>query len=126
MSTLMDGGRRTADGLSAHLPNGERVKRSHVSRSHGPPAASRRAEAGWIPCREYRAVYVACIINTNTTHIRTPLVGDPQRPPHQVPAAKLLYVQLKLDYTKNPDVKNLDDFKMLLGEKRNTSCWSGH
>ena len=41
-------------------------------------------------------------------------------------AAKLLYVQLKLDYTKNPDVKNLDDFKMLLGEKRNTSCWSGH
>ena len=40
-------------------------------------------------------------------------------------AAKLLYVQLKLDYSKNPEVKNLDDFKMLLGEKGATAYWTG-
>ena len=40
-------------------------------------------------------------------------------------AAKLLYVQLKLDYSKNPDVKNLDDLRVLLGEGGATSYWAG-
>jgi len=39
-------------------------------------------------------------------------------------AAKLLYVRLTADYTKNPDVKSLDDLKKLLGDGGATGMWT--
>jgi len=38
--------------------------------------------------------------------------------------AKLLYVQLKMDYTKNPDMKSVDSLKYVLGEGGATEAWA--
>merc|ERR1711884_87514 len=35
--------------------------------------------------------------------------------------AKLLYVKLKMDYTKNPDMKNVDSLKWVLGDGNATA-----
>jgi len=39
-------------------------------------------------------------------------------------AAKMLHVTLKMDYTKNPDVKSVDSLKFVLGEGGATAAWA--
>ena len=39
-------------------------------------------------------------------------------------AAKMLYVTLKMDYTKNPDMKSVDSLKYVLGDMGATAAWA--
>jgi len=39
-------------------------------------------------------------------------------------AAKILYVKMKMDYTKNPDVKSLADLRGFLGDGKGTEPWA--
>jgi len=39
-------------------------------------------------------------------------------------AAKILYVKMKMDYTKNPDIKSLADLKAFMGDGKGTEPWA--